>query len=190
MTSAALRHHHKTFQYLSSSPQFRSKCTTSIAIYDYPEGLWVFSIDRQDEILPVWWDRQVRSRIRPLVEIKEEVRQDGFGRRPSVNAPASSSEPLGDAQINGSRNGQTLPAGLKPTWSRSQLPTSARRPGKSPEGVPALGPRGAVYDDTDEDEEIRCAAERQWVLAVDVLIQMADWVSVSGSSGSSCGRSY
>jgi hypothetical protein len=38
------------------------------------------------------------------------------------------------------------------------------------------------YGDTDEDEEdeIRCAAESQWVLGVDVLIQMANWVAVSG----------
>jgi hypothetical protein len=38
------------------------------------------------------------------------------------------------------------------------------------------------YGDTDEDEEdeIRGAAESQWVLGVDVLIQMAHWVAVSG----------
>lgn len=195
-----------------------------MALYDYPEGLWVFSVDRREEILPVWWDQQVRSRIRPLGEIKEEVRREGYRRRPSVtmttnttttarattngpsttatavNSPVAVDQPqFADLDGNGTctdhnrhlnhqpnslDSSQTTPSTSTLTPPRphpySHPHLSSHRSAGSAEGVPSIGVKRTGYDDTDEDEEIKCAAEVQWVMAVDVLIQMANWVSVSG----------
>jgi hypothetical protein len=197
-----------------------------MALCDYPEGLWVFSVDRREEILPIWWDQQVRSRIRPLGEIKEEVRREGYRRRPSptttttttttvrattngpltpttaVNSPVVVDQPQ-FAGLDGNGictdhnqnhnhqpksldSSQTLPSTSTSTltlprpYPQPHPPLSSHRSAGSAEGVPSIGVKRTGYDDTDEDEEIKCAAEVQWVMAVDVLIQMANWVSVSG----------
>jgi hypothetical protein len=162
-TASCLRHHYKTWKALAQDNVLSSN--EAIALHEAPEGLWAITIDHSEEPLPAWWDRQVRRRIRTLEEIREDVRSSP----PAVVTEHSPAKP-GPLDITSNPRPDNS--------SQRNASLASHRPRRSQDAVLSTGAQRAAYDD-DFEERVISAGERQWLAAVDVLIQMAKWVAVS-----------
>ena len=156
-----MRHHYKTWKALAHDNVLAPN--EAIALHEAPEGLWAVTIDHSEEPLPAWLDRQVRRKIRTLEEIREDVRSCPL-------AALKEHSPAKPGVLGITSNVQADEPGV------DNLSLSRHR--RTQDGIMSIGAQRAAYND-DFEERVISVGERQWLAAVDVLIQMAKWVAVS-----------
>ena len=156
-----MRHHYKTWKALARDNVLAPN--EAIALHEAPEGLWAVTIDHSEEPLPAWWDRQVRRKIRTLEEIREDVRSNPL-------AALNEHSPAKPGVLG-------ITSNVLAEEPDVDNPYLSRHRGLQ-DSIMSIGARRSAYND-DFEERVIIVGERQWLAAVDVLIQMAKWVAVS-----------
>jgi hypothetical protein len=155
LASAALSKHYETWEIL-----LRDGCVKRpgpIAYWHSSDGLWVISVDRGHQYLPTWWKRNIQDRLRSNREIAQNIRHEDVKRVPS----SARLDTRHSIPTNGSNS------------------TIEREDATSSNHITTMRD---FYEPDDEDLQVKRLGEGQWLTAVKVLIQMADWVLVSHSA--------